>query len=237
MRGAPWCLLMLAVFVPRAVRGAETAADQRRTIAVTGQAEVKTKPDRVVISFGVETVGARAGEAVAENAKRSAAVADALKRLLGPDDVVRTSRYGVDPRYEPARPGEAREPRITGYVAHNDVEVTSAKIDQAGALVDAATAAGANRIGGLQFAVAGRDEVLRRALEQAGAEARAQADSLARGLGVRVKGVLSAVSSASGPVMPRRFEAMEMATARTATPIEAGESSVTASVQVTFEIE
>ncbi|TMA65358.1 MAG: DUF541 domain-containing protein, partial [Deltaproteobacteria bacterium] len=71
----------------------EKTAEPRHTIAVTGQGEVKAAPDLVVASFAVETTGPRATEAAAENAKRSAAVAAALKALLAPEDTVGTTRY------------------------------------------------------------------------------------------------------------------------------------------------
>jgi uncharacterized protein YggE len=200
---------------------------------------VKAAPDRMSISFAVETTDARAAVAAGENAKRSAAVTAAVKGVLAGDGTVSTTRYSIEPRWETARPGEPREPRITGYVAHNEIEVESGRIDRVGALIDAATGAGANRIGGLQLSLAKRAELQRAAIEQAGADARAQADSVAKGLGVRLKGVVSA-STAAGPVpVPRRFEASALAAeARAApTPIEPGELTVSATLQVTYEIE
>src|SRR2546430_6072842 len=53
--------------------------------------------------------------------------------------------------------------------------------------------------------------------EKAGADARAQAESVAKGLGVRLKGVLSATTSPPAIVVPRRFEGAMAAEAR-ATP-------------------
>src|SRR5213078_1350554 len=91
-------------------------------------------------------------------------------------------------RYETSRPGETREPRITGYIARNDVRVSDAPIDQVGAMIDAAVAAGANRVGGLQFSFAKQDELLRSALEKAGADARAQARRAAEGRRLRHDG-------------------------------------------------
>ncbi len=237
------CLVagVLAVLLgPGADGGAEErSADQRRTIVVTGQGEVKAPPDRVSVSFAVETTAARATEATTENAKRSTAVAAAVKALLDKDGTVATTRYTVEPRYEPARPGEVREPRIVGYLARNEVQVESRQTDKVGALLDAATGAGANRVSGLQFSLSTRAEVLRAAIEQAGADARAQAESVAKGLGVRLKGVLSATTSAGPVVMPRRFEGIAMAAEmRTApTPVEPGEATVSASLQVTYELE
>jgi uncharacterized protein YggE len=210
---------------------------ERRTIVVTGQGEVRATPDRAQLSFAVETTAPKAGDAATENAKRSAAVVAAVKPLAGTGTVA-TTHFSIEPRYENARPGETREPRIIGYVARNDVRVSDAPIEQVGAMIDAAVAAGANRIGGLQFSFAKQDELLHEALEKAGADARAQAESVARGLGVRLKGVVAAtVLGRPVPIQPR-MEAMALAEARAApTPIEPGEATVSATLQVTYEIE
>jgi len=230
--------LLLALGLAPAVLAGEGTEERRRTIAVTGRGEVKATPDRALLSFTVETTAGRATEAAAENAKRSAAVVAALKSLLGSDGTVGTTHYTIEPRYESARPGETHEPRITGYVARNEVQIESRRIDKVGALIDAAIGAGANRVGSLQFSLAKRDELLRGALEKAGADAHAQAESVAKGLGVHLKGVLSATTSAGPIVSPRRFEAAMAAEARMApTPIEPGETTVATTLQVTYEIE
>jgi hypothetical protein len=229
--------LCLALLVP-ALALAQERPSERRTIVVDGHGEVRATPDRAQLSFAVETTAARAGDAAAENAKRSAAVVAAVKPLAGAGGAVATTRYTIEPRYETARPGEPREPRITGYVAHSEVRVTDAPIDGVGAMIDAAVGAGANRVGGLQFTFAKQDELLRGALEKAGADARAQADSVARGLGVHLKGVVSATTLGRPmPIQPRFEAAMVSESRAAATPIEAGEASVSAGVQVTFEIE
>ena len=231
--------VVLALVLVAAVSGAqekEKTAESKRTITVTGQGEVKAVPDRAALSFAVETTADRASAAVAENAKRSAAVADALKSTLGGEGTVGTSGYAIEPRYDVVRPGEAREPRITGYVVRNEVRVDGAKVDRVGTLIDAASGAGANRIGGLAFSFSNQADLLRAALEKAGADAHAQADSVARGLGVRTKGVVSAVvGSRPMPIGPR-VQAMEMARAA-ATPVEAGAETVSATLQVVYEIE
>src|SRR5262245_12319312 len=229
-------VLVLLALVGTGIAADERAAEQKRTIAVTGRGEVKGTPDRVSLSFAVETTAGHAGEAAAENAKRSGAVAAALRGVLGADATITTTRYMIEPRYEPVRPGETREPRITGYVARNEVEVEGSA-DKVGACIDAAVGAGANRIGALQFSFAKQDELERAALEKAGAAARAQAESVARGLGVRLKGVLTATTAA--PPVYRRVEMAPMMaeTRAAATPIEPGEATVSATLQVTYEIE
>ncbi len=239
MRGAwhrwPIALVLLAA-VPALARADENPAS-KRTISVSGQGQVKATPDEVSISFAVETSGSKAAGTTAENAKRSAAVATALKALLGKQDTVSTTRYTLEPRYENVRPGEPREPRITGYVARNQVLVESHRLDKVGDLIDAATAAGANRVNDLQFRLAQREQALQSAIEKAGADAHAQAESVARGLGVKLGPVMSA-SVSSGPIVMPRFRGMAMAAeVRAPTPIEPGDVNVSATLQVTYEIE
>lgn len=219
-------------------RADDNAPATRRTISVTGQGEVTASPDLVIVAVAVETTAPGAAAAVGENAKRSAAVVSALKGLVGKEDKVTTSRYSLEPHYQPSKPGEATEPRITGYVARNEVQVETHNIEGVGALIDAANRAGANRISGLQFTLSNRNEQLRAALEKAGSEARAQAESVAKALGVTLKQVASATTSTGPVIQPRYFErgvaAME---ARAPTPIEPGTVSVSATLQVTYTIE
>jgi uncharacterized protein YggE len=235
MARIPLCVILMAL--SSVVLAQEKP--EHRTIAVTGQGEVQATPDRAQVSFAVETTASKAADAAAENAKRSAAVVAAVKPLLSSGGSVGTARYTIEPRYEPEVKGVSlgREPRITGYVVRNQVEVSEAPADKAGALIDAAVGAGANRVEGLSFSFARRDELLSAALEKAGAAAHARAESVARGLGVRLKGVLTA-STTSGPVFaPRQFRAVAAESMAAPTPIEPGEEAVSATLQVTYEIE
>ena len=235
--GWPLAILFVLLVPLGVIHADESPAQAKRTISVTGEGEVKAVPDRVLVSFAVETTASRAAEAVTENAKRSTAVVQALKTQIAAEDTITTSRYTLEPRYETARPGESREPRITGYVAHSEVLVEGRQVDKAGALIDTATGAGANRVGSLRFSLSQRSEQLGAALEKAGASARAQAESAARGLGVKLKRVLSASVQPQAIVMPRRFEAMAAEARAPSTPIEPGEATVSATLQVVYEIE
>ena len=120
-------------------------------------------------------------------------------------------------------------------MVRNEVAVEGGA-DKVGALIDAAIDAGANRIGALQFTFAKHDELTRSALEKAGGDARAQAESVARGLGVRLKAVLSATTS-SPPVFRQPYAGPMLAESRVATPVEPGESTIAATLQVVYEIE
>src|SRR5262249_61435762 len=97
--------VLLGLLLPTGVLHAQTPpAEAKRTISVTGEGEVRAVPDRVLVSFAVETTAARAADAGAENAKRSAAVVQALKAQLAAADTGTTARYALQPRYETPRP-------------------------------------------------------------------------------------------------------------------------------------
>lgn len=214
-----------------------------RTVSVTGEGEVDVAPDLVVVSFAVETTAPEAGAAVAENSRKSTTLSDAIKKLLTGKDTVSTSGYSLDPVYDyPQRDRPNQAPRITGYVARNQVQVRSHTIDAVGKLIDAATKAGANRVDGLQFTLDERSAAQTDALQRAGQDARRQAEAAATALGVKLGRVASATTSSGPIVMPRPYEArFRMASAEAASapppPIEAGDVTVRATLQVTYEIE
>jgi len=228
-------VVLLMTVATRPAAAQDKPADTRRTISVTGQGEVTAAPDLVRLAVAVETTAAKASAAVSENADRSDKVARALKGLMGKDDKLSTTHYSIEPRYEPGKPGQPVEPRIIGYVVHNEVQVETHTINGVGAVIDAAIAAGGNRVSNLQFMLSNRNEQLRAALASAGAEAQAQAESIAKALGVKLKAVVSA-TTVSAPIIQPRF-AMAAMEARPATPIEPGAVSVSATLQVTYEIE
>jgi len=233
----PLCVLY-ALNVARLARADEKAPESRRTVTVSGQGEISASPDLAILAVAVETTAEKAADAVTQNAARSAKVASALKGMLGKDDKLSTTRYALEPRYEPAKRGEATEPHIVGYVARNEVQIETHRIDAVGGMIDSAIAAGANRVSGLQFTLANRGEQLRAAVAKAGAEARAQAESIATALGVKLGNVYSATTTI--PFMqPRRMESFATAAmeSRAPTPIEPGTVAVTATLQVVYEIE
>ena len=116
-----------------------------RTLTVMGYGEVKASPDLAIVVLAVDTTAETAANATSENAKRTTAVIDALKKKLGDKDRVTTSGYSLQPQYANRRPGSDAPPEISGYIASNQVRVESRDLTKVGDLIDAAIAAGANR--------------------------------------------------------------------------------------------
>jgi uncharacterized protein YggE len=127
---------------------AAAADDLRSTITVVGDGRVLVQPDIALASFGVEATGQTLTDAQAQASTRMQAVVDTLTGLGISRDDIRTSRLSASPIYD-----QMDASIIRGYRADNSVQVKLRQIDQVGAIVDAITSAGANRVDGLSFAV------------------------------------------------------------------------------------
>ena len=200
--------LLTAVVVLTAVQPRVVAAQVVQTPAVpmlpmlvtSGQGEAKVTPDRASVLVNVQTRGMTAAAAAAENAQRTRAVMDAIMKLGIPKDQLSTEGYTVYPELRYDREGGA--PRVTGYVVTNTVRAETHKPEQAGAIVDAALAAGANLITSLSFYASNIDEPRRQAIAIAVSNARADAEAMARAAGGSVGALLEL--STQGPTIPPR---------------------------------
>lgn len=205
-----------------------------RTIEVDGTGETRTSPDTADLDLAIDTHAKTAEEAAGLNAALATKVIDALKAKLGDKGKVTTGGYSLDPEYD-QRPNA--KPTIIGYNAQNTVTVHTGALDLAGALIDSAIAAGANRVNSLSFSVKDDTRARTEAIAIATRDARAQAEALASALNVKLGKVLKATTvSQERPTPIRMGRAMAMS-ANVATPVEPGEVTVPATVSLTFEIE
>jgi uncharacterized protein YggE len=206
---------------------------QLSSIRVTADAKVTAKPDRVQIDVGVTTHAASSQEAAAENARQVEAVLAAVRKAVGSSAVLKTVSYTLNPNYRYSKGGG--EPTLDGYTANNVVQVQLDELAKIGAVIDAATAAGANRVQGIQFTLRDQDAVRAQALREAALKARADADVLAAALGLRVVRILS-VEESSPRVVPVLMGTMRANAAAAATPVEPGTLDVRADVTLSVEV-
>lgn len=214
---------LLAAFAgvgrPEAARGDTAPPD---SVTVLGHGVITAVPDEATVSAGVRTVAATAADALAQNAKVMNAVVAALKRAGGTQ--LQTQQISLYPQTDATN-------TVTGYAAQNSVSA-HAKIEAAGALVDAAAAAGANTIDGPTLDVSGRDKLYRDALKEAVDDARAKALALGEAGSFGV-GPVSSVTE--GGFSPQPMFAPRVAKSD-ATPVEPGTQEITADITVTFRI-
>lgn len=198
-------------------------------ITVTGVGTVKSVPDEAQFSFGVQTEGATAKDALAENSARMERLIAALKTAGVSGKDIRTQEVSVWPRYDDGgKPGG-------GYTARNSVGVTIRDLAKAGAVIDAATQAGANEVSGPSLSTSAREQLEAKALQAAVRAARAKATALADAAGVGLGKVTAISEGFQGGPEPYMLAA-DTRTAAKPVPIEPGTEEIQASVSVTFEI-
>ena len=209
--------------LPAQVGGSSVPAQ----IVTSGMGESRVAPDRATIFIGVQSRGATASIAAADNARRQRAILDTLRTLGFGADQLSTMNYNVSPemQYNPNN----QPPKVTGYIVTNTVRVDVRKLDDVARAIDASLAKGANEISGLQFFSSKADSVRRTALALAVANARSDAEALARAAGGTL-GPLLELSSSFAPGRPQEFGGMTAMAARAPTPIEPGQQTISANV-------
>jgi uncharacterized protein YggE len=203
----------------------------RKIIRAIGEATVTATPDYAQLAIAVDTRGATAQEAAAQNATVAAAVLQALKSLLGANADISTVNYTLAPVYNYPPNGA---PTLTGYTVSNTIQINLTNLAIAGQVIDTATQAGANRIQSLSFTLKDPDPVKAQALQQAVQRARNHANAMALGLGLHLGNVAIVQENGSPQIVP--VMQAGAAAAATTTPIQTGTVSVSVSVTVDFEI-
>jgi hypothetical protein len=207
------------------------AGDPTRGITVTGTGTVEAVPNRAEVSFGVVTDASTARDALAANAAQARRVAAALRSAGVEERDIQTQQVSINPMFDEG----GRQ--VTGYQARNTVLARIRALDRAGAVIDAAVAAGANEVYGPSMSVADRSALERGALQDAMADARGRAQALATAAGVSLGRVLTVVEGGGGMPPPMPYAALAERTAADSAPISPGTQELGAVVTVTFAVQ
>ncbi len=202
------------------------------TIRTVGHGRASRVPDLATVRLGVQTGKPTASVAHAANAEQMQHVVAAVRSLGIADDDIRTANISLGPTWDHPADGI---PRIVGYQASNQLQVTLRRLDQVAAVIDGAVAAGATTVDSIDFGTTARlaAEASTEALASAVADARARAEALATEAGL-VVGAVRSIEEWTSAESPRPMYArMEMAVADT--PIMPGTNDVEATVRVTFD--
>lgn len=210
-----------------------SAESVAREIIVAGEGRVSVVPDMATLRIGVQRQSRTAGEAMS---LASADMSAVLKKLLAvgiENRDLQTSNVGLSPRYQHFNDG--RPPRITGYIASNNLVVRVRDLNLLGKVLDQVVDDGANTLNGIFFGVADKAPSRERARELAVTDARTKAGQLARAAGVELGKVMTIRESGVGqtPVPIQRGMMLEAADS---TPIAAGEIDILEQVTVIFGI-
>ena len=211
-------------------------------ITVVGDAQTKIAPDTAVMTFSVVTQGKQALDAQQENAKKSEAVKKAVEAITqNAKAEIKTSDYSLNPEQDYY---SGKMPKILGYEVKNTVTVSINDLEQVGAVIDAATKAGANSVEGIRFIIGETSPAKGDALALATKQAMAKAETIAQSLNGRIVRVVETHESGA-PLLPSSSfseyastnSAMKEAKPVYNTPVQAGSLDVRSNVVLVVEIE
>ncbi len=230
--------VLAGALAPRTYAPVNGATDQppEHTIAVAGSGKVVVVPDLATVRLGVvieRNTAKAARQAAAESMTK---VVAAIKKLGIDEKDIATANVSLSAVYD--YPNN-QAPRIRGYQLQNTVSVTVRDLDKLSDVLDNGVQAGATSVDGISFDVADRAASEAKAREAAVADAKAKAETLANGLGVRISGVASVSEQVSTPVWYDRMAAVSGAApaeAAAQTPVLPGTTDIVITVQVTFLI-
>lgn len=209
-----------------------------RLLSVNGVGTAAATPDIAYVELGVDVKSSSASEAVAESTDRMSKVMEALAELEVEEKDIRTVAYNMWVEEERDREGNPTGER-TYHVVHR-VRVTVRALEQVGTLLEKALEAGANTVGGIQFAVEDPTALQQEAREKAIANAKDKAQQLADGLGVSLGEPYTINEySAVGPVVEKAvlMEARAAAGGAGPVPVSPGELTVTVELSVSWMIQ
>ena len=180
------CVALLALCA-----GPALAEGEGTKLSVSGNGTVLVESDLAIVTVGVREASADVLVAQATVNEKIAAIKQALLDAGVQETEINTDSINIYANYDYSDNTEV----IVGYTANNSLSVRTTDIDNVGALIDAAFAAGANTLDNVQFTVQDDSEAREQALTKAVEDARRKADVLAAAAGMKVTAIESIAES------------------------------------------
>ncbi len=207
-------------------------------IHVTGSGSVVSEPDIATLHLGVSVEKETIAEAREEAAAAMTGVLTSLKANGIAENDIQTERFSIYPQYDYTENGRV----LRGYSVNNTVSAKVRDLEDLSDVIDDAAGAGGDIIvvNSIQFMIEDTTALQTQARGLAVKNAEAKAQTLADASGVTL-GKPITISETSHTASPRIAYDEEVAfaadSARSSTPIEAGELTIIVSVTVVYEIE
>lgn len=201
---------------------------------VSGQGKVTGIPDTAQLSLGVTKTASTVADAQEQvNTAANKIIAD-LKNLGIAEKNIKTTNYSVNPNYDFTRGGTQN---ITGYTVTQNLEINISPIDIANKAIDAATADGANLVGGINFTFNDKTkkDLENKARTEAVKEAREKAQRLAGATGIRFGKIVDVQESGSFEPPIFRTQSLEVGKGTADTSLQPGENSITINITLSYE--
>lgn len=264
IRQVRWVVVVLGVFLAaEAIAGVMNlryigaGIPAANTISVSGKGDAFAVPDLGDFTFSVLSDKPTVAAAQADAAGKINAVTAYLKSAGVDEKDIKTVDYSVYPQYDyqnaicpqpmPMSSGgngasavycPPGKQVLKGYEVRQTTEVKVRDTSKAGELLAGVGGKGATEVSGLSFTVEDETAVQNEARDKAIADAKAQANALAKSLGVSLVRIVSFSESGSnpGPIYYGMGASAMDAKAAPAPEISTGQNKVTSNVTITYEI-
>ena len=225
-----------------------SSIDSRNTITVSGSGEAVAVPDIATFSFSITKEAKTSAEAQKLVTDISNKILDTVKKDGVAEKDIKTTNYSLYPKYDypqvvcpaiyPSNCQPSKEV-LRGYEVSQTFDVKIRDVAKAGQIVGDATSAGATNISGPTFGVDKEDDVIAQARNEAILNAKAKAESIAKGLGVRLVRIVAFNENENSyalPMMNKSVMGLGGADVASAPQLPTGENKYSRTVQVTYEI-
>jgi uncharacterized protein YggE len=187
-------VLLLTIVAASPVFAQSPLASDRPKITVNGSAVVKVKPDKIVISFGIETSDFDISIAKRKNGEILKKAVAAIREWRVPDTEIQTDHLCIEPRWK----DEYKREEFLGHFVRNTFTVTLTETEKVEELVTKALQAGVNYIHGIDFQTTELKKYREQARELALSGAKEEAEKMAAVLGQGIGAPLQITESDSG---------------------------------------
>lgn len=232
------CLTGLVFALPTILQAAEIEIEAEGPVVELSVYEsVTTEPDIVTIGAGVTTEATTAVAALRENSVQMRAVIDRIKALGIDDEDIQTTGINLNAQYDYDRTN--RRQVFRGYQVSNRVSVKLRDIGETGAALDALVTAGATDLSGPTFGLdddtLAKDQARQRAIERAGARAKAYAAMLGY-QEVRVLEINETITGRGSFQRAAMREPVAEIAADASAPVQPGQVSAGVSLTIKYEL-
>lgn len=204
------------------------------TLTVTGSGIATVTPDKASLFIGVQTADSSSKTAQDKNAKDINNVIGALLDYGVKEEDISTSSFDLYANYDYSKDVS----KLTGYTATTMLTVKNLDVKDVGELLEKAGEAGVNQVNGISFDYTETEAAYDKALDAAMDRAQEKAEKLAAREGCRLGKILSVSegdSNGSAAYTGAR-EYTESAKADGGMNVMPGESDVTATVTITYQL-
>lgn len=205
------------------------------TFSVTGEGKVSVPPDIAIVNVGVQAQATTVQAAQDLLNKNMNAVSAAVKATGVDAKDIQTSGYNINPEQDYTNPTQ----KITGYQASSNLTIKIRALNTVNAVIDGATAAGANEVGGITFDVDNKTAAQNQARVLAVADAKSKAENAAKIAGFSLGKIINYTEDFGTNPRPILMAANAVPSSGGGVPtqVESGSNDITVDVTLSYQIQ